>query len=80
MTDEVRAEFQAAVTTARMALAEFNREPMVESKRGADRVNPWWRIYVESSEIAARWYRQLEGQAERSIDEEIDRLLGPAGE
>ena len=33
-TDVIRAEFTSAVEVARHALAEFNKEPLVPSKRG----------------------------------------------
>jgi hypothetical protein len=75
--DDIKAEFETAVATARHALEQFNKEPFVESKRGGPRLSPWWRVWVQASEVAQRWHRQfgLIGH-ERSIDEEIDRLLG----
>jgi hypothetical protein len=78
---EVRAEFETAVATARHALEQFNTEPMVPTKRGGPRLSPWWRVWVQASEVAARWHRQLElGKEEESIDDAIDRLLGEAAE
>ena len=75
--NEVRAEFDPAVSTARHALEQFNSEPMVTAKRGGPRLSPWSRVWVQASEIAARWHRQLElEKPEPSIDDEIDRLLG----
>lgn len=74
--EDVRTEFEAALAAARHALAEFNAEPLVAAKRGGPRLSPWWRVYVQASEVAQRWHRQfgLIGH-EKSIDEEIDRLL-----
>jgi hypothetical protein len=57
---EVETEFQSAVATARHALEQFNAEPMVASKRGGPRLSPWWRVWVQSSEVAQRWHRQRE--------------------
>jgi hypothetical protein len=51
---------RVAVAMARRALEEFNREPLVASKRGGPRLSPWWRVYVQASEVAVRWCRQLE--------------------
>jgi hypothetical protein len=73
----IRSEFEAAVAQAQAALEEFNKEPLIASKRGGPRLSSWWRVYVQSSEVAARWHRQLESE-EPSIDEELDRLLGPS--
>ena len=76
-TVDVETEFQSAITTARHALEQFNAEPLVESKRGGPRLSPWWRVWVQSSEVAQRWHRQLVQQRDDpTIDEEIDRLLG----
>jgi hypothetical protein len=76
--NDAQMECEAALTTARHALEQFNAEPMVASKRGGPRLSPWWRVYVQASEVAARWHRQLElEKPEPSIDETIDRLLGP---
>jgi hypothetical protein len=72
---EVETEFQSAVATARHALEQFNAEPMVASKRGGPRLSPWWRVWVQSSEIAQRWHRQREPQPDPTIEETIDRLL-----
>jgi hypothetical protein len=77
---EIETEFQTAIATARHALEQFNKEPLVASKRGGPRLSPWWRVYVQASEVAQRWHRQLPPQPEPTIDETIDRLLGPVGE
>jgi hypothetical protein len=78
---EIQAEFDTAIATARHALEQFNAEPLVASKRGGPRLSPWWRVWVQASEVAQRWHRQLEqSKPEPTIDEELDRLLGPAGE
>jgi hypothetical protein len=70
-------EFQAALATARHALERFNAKPLVVSKRGGPRLSPWWRVWVQESEVAQRWHRQLEHERiEPTIDEELDRLLG----
>jgi hypothetical protein len=75
--DEIRTEFDAAVATARQALEEFKREPLTVSKRGGPRLSPWWRVYVQSSEVAVRWCRQLKREdLGLSIDDEIGRILG----
>jgi hypothetical protein len=76
---EVQTEFEAAISTARHALEQFNAEPLIASKRGGPRLSPWWRVYVQSSEVAQRWHRQLPPGREPTIDEELDRILGPAG-
>jgi hypothetical protein len=73
MNRVIQQEFETAIATARHALEQFNREPKIPSKRGGPRLNPWWRVYKESSEVAQRWHRQLDHDP--SIDEEIDRLL-----
>jgi uncharacterized protein (DUF736 family) len=74
---EIETEFNTAVATARHALERFNAEPMVPSKRGGPRVSPWFRVWVQSSEIAQRWHRQLARERDDpSIDDELDRLLG----
>ena len=78
--NEIKSEFEAAVGTARHALEQFNAEPLVDSKRGGPRLSPWWRVYVQSSEVAQRWHRQLQAEPEPSVDDVIDRILGPAGE
>jgi hypothetical protein len=78
--NETQTEFQTAIATARHALEQFNAEPLVASKRGGPRLSPWWRVWVQSSEVAQRWHRQLElEKSEPSIDEELDRILGEAG-
>ena len=58
--NEVETEFQSALATARHALEQFNAEPVVPSKRGGPRLSPWWRVYVQASEVAQRWHRQRE--------------------
>jgi hypothetical protein len=77
---EIKTEFEAAVATARHALEQFNAEPLVSSKRGGPRPSPWWRVYVQASEVAQRWLRRLEAEPEPSMDDEIDRLLGQGEE
>ena len=72
--NESQTEFQAALATARYALAQFNAEPLVASKRGGPRLSPWFRTWVQASEVAQRWHRQLD-KSEPSIHDEIDRLL-----
>jgi uncharacterized protein (DUF736 family) len=77
---EIQAERDSAIATARHALQQFNAEPLVPAKRGGPRLSPWFRVWVQASEVAARWHRQLElEKPEPSIDEELDRLLGEAG-
>jgi hypothetical protein len=73
---EIKTEFDAAVAAARHALEQFNAEPLVASKRGGPRLSPWWRVWVQASEVAQRWHRQLQAEPEPSIDDELDRLLG----
>jgi hypothetical protein len=75
----VKVEFEAAIATARHALEEFRREPLVGTKRGHDTLSPWWRVYIQASEVAQRWYRQL-GEEILDIDDELDRILGGAEE
>ena len=77
-TSEIRPEFEAAIATARHALEEFNKEPLVQSKRGGPRLSPWWRVYVQASEVAQRWHRQLREEPEPSVDDVIDRFSGRA--
>jgi uncharacterized protein (DUF736 family) len=77
---EIQAERDSAIATARHALQQFNAEPLVPAKRGGPRLSPWFRVWVQASEVAARWHRQLElEKSEPSIDEELDRILGEAG-
>jgi hypothetical protein len=76
---EIKAEFDAAVATARHALREFNKEPLVPSKRGGPRLSPWFRAWKESSELAQRWHRQLQQQPEPGVDDVIDRILRGEG-
>jgi hypothetical protein len=52
---EIKPQFDAAVATARLALEEFRKEPLITAKRGGPRLSPWWRVYVEASQVAARW-------------------------
>jgi hypothetical protein len=73
---DIKIEFQAAVEQARLALQRFEDEPLVASKRGGPRLSPWWRVYVQASEVAQRWHRQLREEPEPSIEETIDRILG----
>jgi hypothetical protein len=73
---DIKTEFDTAVATARHALEEFQKEPLVASKRGGPRLSPWWRVYVQASEVAQRWCRQLKrDQLGPSFDEELDRIL-----
>jgi hypothetical protein len=72
----IRTEFDEALATARHALEQFNAEPLVESKRGGPRLSPWFRVWVQASEIAQRWHRQLREEPEPSVDETIERILG----
>ena len=49
---------------------------MIASNCGGPRLSPWFRVWVQASEVAQRWHRQLElEKPEPSIDAEIDRLL-----
>ena len=74
---EAETEFKSALATARHALEQFNAAPLVESKRGGPRLSPWFRVWVQGSEVAQRWHRQLQSEgAEPTIDEELDRILG----
>ena len=74
---ETQVELDAALATARHALEQFNAEPMVASQRGGPRLSPWFRVWVQASEIAQRWHRQLHTeQEELTIDDELDRILG----
>ena len=73
---QIRGEFESAIATAQHALEQFKVESMVASKRGGPRLSGWWRVYVQASEVAQRWHRQLREESEPSLDEEIDRLLG----
>lgn len=75
MNETEKTEFQSAIATARDALERFNEEPLVASQRGGPRLSPWWRVWVQASEIAQRWHRQLQPEPEESIDDTIDRLL-----
>src|SRR5947207_5243981 len=75
----VSEQFENAVEVANHALEEFNREPLVDSKRGGPRLSPWWRVWVQASELAARWYRELARERRErsgeSLDDELDRLI-----
>jgi hypothetical protein len=77
--NEIETEFKTAIATARDALEQFHAEPLVASKRGGPRLSPWFRAWVQASEVAQRWHRQLEPRRPASIDEELDRILGEAG-
>jgi hypothetical protein len=76
---EATAEFHAALGVARQALEEFQREPLVASKRGGPRLSPCFRIWRDASEIAQRWHRQLREEPEPELDDVIDRILGGDG-
>jgi hypothetical protein len=71
----IHGEFEAAIATAQHALEEFNKEPLIPSKRGGARLSPWFRVWKESSEVAQRWARQLREEPEREVDDIIDRIL-----
>jgi hypothetical protein len=71
----IQGEFETAIATANHALEEFNKEPLVDSKRGGPRLSPWWRVYVQSSEVAQRWHRQLREEPEPEVDDIINRIL-----
>jgi hypothetical protein len=71
----VQVEFEAAIAQANNALEEFSKKPLVDSKRGGPRLSPWWRVYVQASELAQRWHRQLQAEPEPELDEVLDRIL-----
>jgi hypothetical protein len=71
----ITAEFEAAVATANHALEKFNKEPLVDSKRGGPRISPWFRVWRDASEVAQRWHRQLQAEPEPSVDDTINRIL-----
>jgi hypothetical protein len=74
--DQVQAEFDSAIATARHALEQFRAQPQVSSQRGGPRLSPWFRVWVQASEVAARWHRQLASERdEPTIDDELDQLL-----
>ena len=74
--NEIETEFEAAVATARYALEQFNREPLVTSQRGGARLSPWWRVWVQASEVAQRWHRQLtRDKPDQSPDDSLEQLL-----
>jgi hypothetical protein len=75
--NDIQTEFDSAVAVARQALAEFRKQPLVASKRGGPRLSPWWRVYVQASEVAVRWFRQVrrEDRELSSFSDELDRLL-----
>ncbi len=76
MDDAIKTEFDAALEVARHALEMFNAEPLVPSKRGGDRLSPWWRVWKEASEVAQRWLRQMAKPAQLSWDDSaLDELL-----
>jgi hypothetical protein len=86
MTSELktaRAEFRAAIDIARHALEQFNAEPLIASKRGGPRLSPWFRTWVQASEVAQRWHRQVEREqanpGQNEVDEVIDEILGREG-
>jgi hypothetical protein len=72
-------ELQSALATARHALEQFNAEPLVASKRGGPRISPWFRVWVQASEVAQRWHRQRHHDPEPSMDDALDRILGRVG-
>jgi hypothetical protein len=74
---EAEMEFHAAIATARHALEQFNAEPMLPSKRGGPRLSPWFRAWVQASEVAQRWHRQMERDkpAESFDESEFEQLL-----
>ena len=76
----IETEFQSAIATARHALERFNAEPLVDSKRGGPRLSPWWRVWVQASEVAQRWHRQLLEQPEPALDSVIDEILRESNE
>ena len=84
--NDAQMECQAAPTVARDALEQFHAEPMVESKRGGPRLNPWWRVYVQASGIAARWHREAGELRQQEVGnsdpfgDALDRLLDEAAE
>jgi hypothetical protein len=71
----VQGEFEAAVAQANAALEEFNKEPLIASKRGGPRLSPWWRVYVQASEVAVRWHRRMQAEPDPDVDDIIDRIL-----
>ena len=75
--NEVETEFETAVAMARYALEQFRREPIVQSQRGAARLNAWWRAWRQASEVARRWYQELDRPKAESFgfEHELDRLL-----
>jgi len=84
MTDEIETEFRTAVEAARDALEHFNAEPLIASKRGGPRLSPWWRVWVQASEVAQRWHRQLspaqrgpspDYEPDPDLEYAIDRML-----
>ena len=77
----IEGQYEAAIAVSRHALEQFNAEPLVASTRGGPRLSPWWRVWVQASEVAPRWHRHLErGKTEHvgpwPYDTELDRLLG----
>jgi hypothetical protein len=75
---EVKAEFDAAIATARHALEQYRKEPILHSKRGAPTPTAWFRIWRDASEVAARWHRQMQTEGP-SFDDELDEILGRDG-
>jgi hypothetical protein len=80
--NEAQTELESALATARHALEQFKADPLVSSKRGGPRISPWFRAWVQASEIAQRWHRQLhQSQPEvRWVDAEFDELLRDPGQ
>ena len=81
MNEAVEIEFRSALEVARDALECFNAEPLIDSKRGGPRLSPFFRVWREASEIAARWHRQMDRAEDESPAawrdefEKLDRLL-----
>ena len=74
--NEVETEFETAIAMARYALEQFRREPLVQSQRGAPRLNAWWLAWRQASEVAQKWYREPDHpKTEPSFEHELDRLL-----
>jgi cell division septum initiation protein DivIVA len=76
--NETQTEFQRALATARHALEQFNAEPLVASKRGGPRLSPWFRVWVQASEVAQRWHRQQSRRPDPTLgdlDTVIDEIL-----
>jgi hypothetical protein len=77
---DIQAEFIAAIEVARRSLEEYQRQPMVPSKRGGDRISPYWQAYREASHIAWRWARLLDADPEAESEFDLlDQVLEEAG-